>query len=272
MPHRNSAVLFIALLLLTVMGLSACDKPRRIRLATTTSTDNSGLLAALLPPFEAQSGVKVAVIAVGTGQALALGRRGDADVLLVHARGREDKFVAAGHGSFRRDVMFNDFVLLGPADDPAAVRGITDVGAALARIRTARAPFVSRGDDSGTHIRELALWPGGAPPRGEPFYLEAGQGMGGCLLLADQKRAYVLADRGTWLSFRSRLALEVWVQGDPRMRNHYGVIAVHPSKIPAAAATDARLLVDWLTSDEGQRRIGAFQVDGKPLFHPAHKR
>lgn len=269
MARHTITIGIVVLLMVTAAGLSACDKPRRIRLATTTSTDNSGLLAALLPAFEAETGVKVAVIAVGTGQALALGERGDADVLLVHARGREDKFVAEGHGSFRRDVMFNDFVLLGPPDDTAAIHGLTDVGAALARIRAAGALFVSRGDDSGTHIRELALWPGGAPPRGQPFYLEAGQGMGGCLLLADQKRAYVLADRGTWLSFRARLALKVLVEGDPRLRNHYGVIPVHPSKIPAAAAADGLLLVDWLTSAEGQRRIGDFRVDGQRLFHPA---
>lgn len=266
MTCRSLTLQLLALTLLALVALSACGKDRRIRLATTTSTDNSGLLAALLPPFEEETGIKVAVIAVGTGQALALGRRGDADVLLVHARGREDAFVAAGHGAFRRDVMFNDFVLLGPAEDPAGVGAAADVGVALAAIRAARAPFVSRGDDSGTHIRELQLWPGSdGPPRGEPFYLEAGQGMGGCLLLADEKRAYVLADRGTWLSFRARLKLQVLVQGQERLRNHYGVIPVRDGNAAGL------LLVDWLTSAEGQRRIGAFQVDGQTLFHPATK-
>ncbi len=268
MPRRVTTSSLLLLALAALLALSACDKTRRIRLATTTSTDNSGLLGDLMGAFQQESGIQVDVIAVGTGQALALGRRGDADVLLVHARQREDAFVAAGHGAFRRDVMFNDFVLLGPATDPAGIRGQTDVTAAFASIRTARAAFVSRGDDSGTHIRELALWAAvDGPPKGESFYLEAGQGMGGCLLLADNKRAYVLADRGTWLAFKARLELEILVQGDAGLRNHYGIIPVAAENTPAGV--DVRRLVDWLTSAAGQRRIGAFKVDGQILFHPA---
>jgi tungstate transport system substrate-binding protein len=240
-------------------------------LATTTSTHNSGLLDDLLPPFEEREGIEIQVIPVGTGQALALGERGDADVVLVHAREREDAFVAAGHGVERRDIMWNDFIVAGPRSDPADVRGLRDAAEAFRRIRASRARFVSRGDDSGTHIRELAVWKatGQEPPRGLDHYLEAGQGMGRCLTIAGEKRAYVLADRGTFLAYRSRLELEVLVEGDRLLRNPYGAMLVNPTRHPHVPAVAARKLLDYLTSEEGQRRIGAFRVDGQVLFHPA---
>lgn len=241
-----------------------------LRLATTTSTYNSGLLDDLLPHFEKQEGIEVQVVAVGTGKALALGERGDADLLLVHAREREDAFLEAGHGVDRRDIMWNDFVVVGPAADPAGVRGLPDAVEAFRRIRARRALFVSRGDDSGTHTRERALWrkTGQEPPRGEDYYLEAGQGMGPCLTLADEKRAYLLTDRGTFLAYRAKLALEVLVEGDPRLRNPYGAMLVNPERHPHVKAEAARKLLDYLTSEEGQRRIGAFRVGGQVLFHP----
>ena len=261
----------LLLILALWAGCGGGADPARVRLATTTSTEDSGLLQWLLPPFEEATGIEVQVVAVGTGQALALGERGDADLVLVHARDREDAFVAAGHGTERRDVMWNDFVLLGPPDDPAGVRGTTDAALALRRIADARRPFVSRGDDSGTHIKERALWArtGGAPA-GAPHYLDAGQGMGACLVLADEKRAYVLADRGTFLSYRRRLDLAVLVEGDPALRNPYGAIPVDPARHPGVRAAEARRLLEWLTSREGQARIAAFRVDGNALFHPAH--
>jgi tungstate transport system substrate-binding protein len=245
--------------------------PQSIRLATTTSTYNSGLLDHLLPPFRERERIEVQVIAVGTGQALALGERGDADLLLVHARKREDAFVDAGHGVERRDIMWNDFIVVGPADDPAGVSGLRDAAEAFRRIRAKQARFVSRGDDSGTHIRERAIWEktGQAAPHGTEHYLEAGQGMGRCLTIAGEKRAYVLTDRGTFLAYRSRLELEVLVEDDPMLRNPYGAILVNPARHPHVKAAAARKLLDYLTSAEGQRKIGAFRVDGHVLFHPA---
>jgi tungstate transport system substrate-binding protein len=251
---------------LLCLALAACggaDAPKVLRLATTTSTRDSGLLEWLLPPFEQREGIEVQVIAVGTGQALALGGRGDADLVLVHARTLEEEFVANGHGSDRRDVMWNDFVVLGPPGDPAAVRG-SDAVEAFRRIAARRAPFVSRGDESGTHIREQEIWArAGGMPRGD-FYLEAGQGMGPCLTMAAEKGAYVLADRGTWLA-RRRPELLVLVEGGGLLRNGYGAI------LPAHARADravGRRLLDYLTSPEGQRRIGEFRVEGEQLFHP----
>jgi tungstate transport system substrate-binding protein len=251
--------------------LPGCGGPvetPRIRLATTTSTDDSGLLDHLLLPFERRESVKVVRIAVGSGQALALARRGDADILLVHARAREDAFVAEGWGVERRDVMWNDFVIAGPAADPAGIRDAADAGDALRRIAAARAPFVSRGDDSGTHTRERHLWKAAGLTPDWPDYKEAGQGMGNCLTVADQTRSYVLTDRGTYLAFGERLDLEVLVQGDPALRNPYGAILVNPERHPHVNADGARKLLDYLTSSEGQARIASFRVGGKVLFHP----
>ncbi len=262
----------LVLLLAVAWGCGdATPEPVSIRLATTTSTHNSGLLDDLLPPFEKREGIEVQVIPVGTGQALALGRRGDADVVLVHARRREDAFIEAGHGIDRRDIMWNDFVVIGPEDDPAGVRGLKDAAEAFRRIRAKQARFVSRGDDSGTHTKELAIWKktGQEPPRGKSHYLEAGQGMGRCLTIAGEKGAYILTDRGTFLAYRSRLELEVLVEGDPFLRNPYGAMIVNPERHPHVKIEAARKLLDYLTSDEGQRRIGAFRVHGEVLFHPA---
>ena len=258
----------VLFLLLAACG-DAAPRPR-VRLATTTSTENSGLLEYLLPEFERREKIELQVIAVGTGQALKLGERGDADLVLVHARAREDAFMAAGFGIERRDVMWNDFVILGPPADPAKVRG-KDAAAALRKIAAAKAFFVSRGDDSGTHTRERLLWKaaGVDVPRREEFFLEAGQGMGKCLVIADERRAYVLADRGTFLAFRRKLELEVLVEGDPALHNPYGAMLVNPGRHPGLNSSGARKLLEFLTSPETQRRIAAFRVDGQVLFHPA---
>jgi tungstate transport system substrate-binding protein len=263
--------LSVAVFLLLIPACGGPDEapaqPARIRLATTTSTDDSGLLDVLLPPFEKREGAKVDRIAVGTGRALALARRGDADIILVHARAREDAFVAEGFGIDRRDIMWNDFVIAGPAGDPAGVRGAASTADALRRIVGARATFISRGDDSGTHTRERDLWKSIGVEPGWSAYKEAGQGMGACLTIASEMGAYLLVDRGTYLSFRGKIDLEVLVEGDPALRNPYGAILVNPEKHPHVNADGARKLLDYLTSPEGQERIAAFRIDGAVLFH-----
>jgi tungstate transport system substrate-binding protein len=271
MPKSRTLVAVLAAALLTAV-LAACGPdpaPTRLRLATTTSTENSGLLAWLLPPFEQRENIEVQIVAVGSGAALKLGERGDADIVLVHARGREDAFLAAGHASERRDVMWNDFLVLGPADDPAGIAG-SDPAAAFARLFEQGAAFVSRGDDSGTHTRERSFWTdAGVDPRDSAGYVEAGQGMGACLVIADERGAYVLADRGTWLAFKERLDLVPLVQRHRSLRNPYGVLPVDPTKSEAIEADSARKLADYLTSPEGQERIAAFRRGGEVLFHPA---
>ena len=247
---------------------------RVITLASTTSTENSGLFAHLLPRFTRATGIKVRVIAVGTGQALRLAKNGDADVLLVHHRASEEKFVAEGYGVQRHDVMYNDFVLLGPGADPAGVRGGRDASAALARIARARALFASRGDDSGTHKKERDLWAAaGIDPvkASGAWYRETGSGMGATLNAAAGMGAYALADRATWLAFRNKGDLEVLVEGDERLFNPYGVILVNPAKHPHVNARDAQAFIDWLVSEPGQNAIAAFRVDGRQLFFPSAK-
>lgn len=241
---------------------------QRLRLATTTSTEASGLLAVLLPRFEQQTGRTVAVIAVGTGKALRLAERGDVDVVLVHAPAAEEAFVANGFGVNRRAVMKNDFVILGPPGDPAEVKGMRVVAAALRKIARAGAPFVSRGDDSGTHQREKALWSAAAIKPSGSWYLEVGMGMGECLLMANEKRAYVLSDRGTYLAYVSKLDLEVVVQGDAALLNPYSVIAVNPARHPHVDYAGALSLISWLTSKQGQKLIGDFRRSGRQLFTP----
>ena len=246
---------------------------RFITLASTTSTANSGLFDHLLPHFTAATGIKVRVVAVGTGAALRLGERGDADVVLVHARGPEDAFMDAGFGSLRRDVMDNDFIIVGPTADPAVVRGMSDAPAALAKIAASRSLFVSRGDDSGTHKAELRLWElawaGGAPDSGaNTWYREAGAGMGATLNTAQAMAAYTLADRGTWLSFANRGDLAIMVEGDGRLFNPYGVMLVNPARHPHVKAADATAFIDWLTGAEGQAAIAAFTLGGQQLFIP----
>lgn len=240
----------------------------RLRLATTTSTENSGLLAELLPRFEAGCDCKVDVIAAGTGQALELGKRGDVDLVMVHAPALEREWVGEGHGVDRRTFMQNDFVILGPAGDPAGIAGGREGAAALKALLESGATFVSRGDQSGTHHRERALWAAaGVEPAGDG-YLEAGQGMGAVLVIADEKRGYTLSDRGTWLARKHRLELAVLVEGDPALLNPYSVIAVNPERHPHVNAELARRLMDWLCGADAQARIGAFRVEGEPLFEP----
>jgi tungstate transport system substrate-binding protein len=262
--------LFLALLL-AVTGVQASAQ-RDIRLATTTSTDNSGLLRVLLPRFEAAYGAQVRVISVGTGKALKLGENGDVDVVLVHSRPDEDKFVAEGYGVERRDVMYNDFVVAGPPADPARVQGLRDVIEAFRRIARAKAMFVSRGDDSGTHKMELSYWKlAGIEAQSNPGYRSAGLGMGEVLLMASELRAYTLADRATYAAMRRKIELAVLVQGDPRLFNPYGIIAVNPARHPHANYQGAMALIDWITSKEGQAAIAAFRVAGEQLFHPSAK-
>ncbi len=261
----------------TAAGQTA-RQPGVLILATTTSTDDSGLLDAILPGFEAAEGVDVQVIAVGTGQALALGAAGDADVVLVHARAQEDAFVAEGNGVNRRDVMYNDFVLVGPADDPAGVKDMAKAQDALAQIASAGAPFASRGDKSGTHSKELGLWKAAAltPVSGENGYVELGQGMGETLIYANESGAYTLTDRATWLASQSNLPdLAVMVGGasidanpDTGLYNPYGVIAVNPEKFPHVNAELAERFIAWITSAEVQAEIGGFGIDqyGQALF------
>jgi tungstate transport system substrate-binding protein len=252
------------LLCLLLAACGGAKKPEILRLATTTSTRDSGLLDFLLPPFEKKDNVEVQVVAVGTGQALELGKRGDADLVLVHARSLEDKFIAAGHGTDRKDIMWNDFIVLGPESDPAGAKG-SDVVEAFRRIKEKGAAFVSRGDKSGTHVRELQIWEkAGGAPAGDS-YLDAGQGMGACLMMAGEKQAYILADRGTWLAFKAKVPLAVLVEGDKLLHNEYGAILPTHEK---ANREVGRKLLDYLTSPEGQRRIGEYRVDGEQLFHP----
>lgn len=240
-------------------------------LATTTSTDDSGLLDFILPDFEAKTGIQIDVVAVGTGQALALGESGDADVLLVHARAREDAFMEAGHGVRREDVMYNDFVIVGPSNDPAGIRGKNRVTRALEEIMNTESPFVSRGDDSGTHTKELTLWAeAGLEPAGD-WYISAGQGMGAVLTMADELQAYTLSDRATYLARTlAGTTLEIMVEGDPVLFNPYGVMAVNPDKGDHIQNDLANQFIDWLVSVETQEMIGQFGIEefGSPLFTP----
>ncbi|HJU71258.1 MAG TPA: substrate-binding domain-containing protein [Paucimonas sp.] len=243
-----------------------------LKMSTTTSTDNSGLLTFLLPAFEAESGLKVQVIAVGTGKALELAKNGDVDVTLVHARPSEDKFVADGHGVNRRDVMYNDFIVVGPAADPAGIRGMKDVMAAFRKLVDAKARFISRGDNSGTDQMEQVYWKAlGVKPAGSA-YVSAGLGMGEVLTMAAELQAYTLTDRATYAAYRARTGLAIAVEGDPKMFNPYGIIAVNPAKYKDINYTGAMRLVEWITSDAGQKRISAFRVDGQQLFFPAAAR
>lgn len=264
MKLTQLVVLAIGLLL----GLSVQGATSTIRLATTTSTENSGLLGVLLPPFEKESGYEVHVIAVGTGKALRLAREGDVDLVLVHARADEDRLVADGYGVSRRDVMYNDFVIIGPPNDPAGIRGLRDAVAALTRIAATTNPFVSRGDESGTHKKEQSLWQAaGITPTGR-WYREAGQGMGKVLLMAGELDAYTLTDRGTWLAYRDRNPLEILAQGDERLFNPYGIIATNPAKYPEVNHPGAMRLIEWITSRAGQAIIHAFRRHGELLFIP----
>jgi tungstate transport system substrate-binding protein len=238
-------------------------------MATTTSTDNSGLLAELLPAFQKASGYEVRVIAVGTGKALRMGRDGDVDVVLVHAPAAEKKFVDEGYGVNHEPVMYNDFVLVGPKSDPAKISAAASGVDALQRIAASGSLFVSRGDDSGTHKKELSLWKKAAiEPQGK-WYREAGQGMGKVLQMAGELDAYTLADRGTWLAYQNKSPLLIDYQGDPVLHNPYGIIAVNPKRVPEANYDGAMRLIEWITSEQGQQLIGDFRIGGEPLFVPS---
>ena len=252
----------------------AIAQDRSIVVASTTSTQDSGLFGYLLPVFKARTGIDVKVIAQGTGQALDTARRGDADVVFVHAKSQEEKFVAEGFGVKRSDVMYNDFVLIGPTSDPAGIKG-SDIEAALKAIWTKAAPFVSRGDKSGTHTAELALWKQAGielqKAKG-PWYREIGQGMGAALNTAGAMNAYVLSDRGTWISFKNRGDLEIVVEGDKRLFNQYGVTLVNPERYPTVKKELGQRFIDWLLSVEGQTLIGDYKIDGQRLFFPNAER
>ena len=258
---------FFLMMLVVLCGLSA--HAETLRLATTTSTENSGLLGAILPDFERKTGIKVHVIAVGTGKALRMGRDGDVDVVLVHARSAEEKFVAQRYGVERFPVMHNDFIIVGPKDDPAGVTTVSpNVVAALQRIAASKTRFISRGDDSGTHKKELSLWRAAdIAPRGQ-WYLQAGQGMGKVLQMASEMQAYTLTDRGTWLAMRDKLDLKLLVEGDERLFNPYGIIAVNPARHPGVKYREAKALIEWFTSEETKRKIADFRVGGEQLFVP----
>ena len=253
-------------------GQPAQAQERFITVASTTSTQDSGLFDHLLPLFTQKTGIQVRVVAQGTGQALDTARRGDADVVFVHAKAQEEKFVEEGFGLKRFAVMYNDFVLIGPASDPAKINGVKDIASALQAIAAKGTPFVSRGDRSGTHAAELALWkavgidPTKAEGANQNWYREIGQGMGAALNTAMAMEAYVLSDRATWLSFKNKGTLQISVEGDARLFNQYGVMLVNPSKHPHVKAKDGQALVDWLVSGEGQAAIGQFKIDGKQLF------
>ena len=242
-----------------------------VRLSTTTSTEASGLLGYLLPRFEAASGVRVNVIAVGTGKALALARNGDVDVTLVHARVLEDKFVEDGDGIDRRDVMYNDFVVAGPVSDPAGIKGGRDVIAAFRRIAASDVKFVSRGDGSGTEVMEQGYWRQAGVRPGPQRYLSAGQGMGEVLNMAAQLQAYTLSDRATYSTYKAKTGLAILLEGDPAMLNPYGIIAVNPARHKHVNYSAARQLIDWITSAEGQALIAQFKPGGEQVFFPSRR-
>jgi tungstate transport system substrate-binding protein len=259
----------IAVLLCATLASPFALAQQVIRMSTTTSTDNSGLLGWLLPAFEAKTGTRVQVISVGTGKALELGRNGDVDVTLVHARQLEDKFVLDGWGVDRRDVMYNDFVLAGPVADPARVKGSRDVVAAFRTIAASGAKFISRGDNSGTDVMEKNYWKvAGTRPAGAN-YVSAGLGMGEVLNMAAELGAYTLTDRATYGAYRARTGLAILVEGDKRMFNPYGIIAVNPQRHQGINYKGAKLLIDWITSAEGQARIASFKPAGEQLFFPS---
>jgi tungstate transport system substrate-binding protein len=261
--------------LLTLVAWPAAAAERFITVASTTSTENSGLFGFILPKFRQATGIEVRVVAVGTGQAIKNAERGDADVLFVHHQPSEEQFVAQGFGVKRYDVMYNDYVLPGPQADPAGVKGTRDAVAALARIAAAAAPFVSRGDDSGTHKLELSLWEAAGidvKKASVAWYREAGAGMGATLNTASALDGYTISDRATWISFKNKGKLAILVEGDPRLFNQYGVILANPAKHGHVKASDGQAFIDWLVSDAGQKAIADFRVEGQHLFFPNAKK
>jgi len=268
---RKISLALVGAIGVALLSAQVVAQEKSIVVASTTSTQDSGLFEYLLPIFQQKSGIAVKVIAQGTGQALDTGRRGDADVVFVHAKSAEEKFLAEGQGVKRNPVMYNDFVLVGPKSDPAGIKG-NDIAAALKSIKEKQAPFVSRGDRSGTHIAELALWNRDAgididKDKGG-WYKSIGQGMGAALNMASASNAYVLSDRGTWLSFKNKGDLQILVEGDKRLFNQYGVILVNPEKHPTVKKDLGQEFIDWLLSPEGQKAIANYKINGEQLFYP----
>ena len=259
---------------LTLLSNSAYAQEKSIVLSSTTSTEQSGLFGFILPIFKMKSGIDVKVVAVGTGQALDIGRRGDADVVFVHDKPAEEKFVADGFATKRIEVMYNDFVLIGPKSDPAKIGGGKDIKVAFQKIATAQAPFVSRGDKSGTHAAELRYWKdsGVSVAPTLSWYKETGSGMGPALNTASAMNGYILADRATWLSFKNRGDLTILVQGDPKLFNQYGVMLVNPAKFPHVKKAEGQEFIDWITSKNGQDVIASYQIGGEQLFFPNTKK
>ena len=264
--------LFLLVLLTLTTGAAHADE-HSITLASTTSTQDSGLFGYILPIFKTATGIDVHVVAVGTGQALAIGERGDTDALLVHDRAGEDKFVAEGYGIDRRDVMHNDFVIVGPNADPAHIRGLKDARKALTQIAEAKAPFASRGDDSGTNRMELRLWKsaGIQPDPHSGWYRDLGQGMGPTLNIAAGMNAYTLTDRATWANFKNRQNLEILTEGDPALFNPYGSILINPAKWPKVKYDDAKIWHDWLTTKPGLDAITSYRINGDEVFFPPRR-
>jgi tungstate transport system substrate-binding protein len=265
----------VGVMLRVLVGVLLCTsahaEQRFITVASTTSTEQSGLFKHLLPAFEQKTGIQVRVVAVGTGQALDMARRGDADVVFVHAKPLEEKFLADGFGVQRFDVMYNDFVLVGPKSDPAKIGGTKDIVSALRKIRAAQSPFASRGDKSGTHFAEVELWKAASVDIAKdkaPWYRETGSGMGPTLNTASGMNAYALTDRGTWLSFKNRGDLVIVVEGDQRLFNQYGVMLVNPAKHPHVKKEMGQAFIDWVISSEGQKRIAEYKINDQQLFFP----
>lgn len=269
--ETNMLRIVFLLTFFTLLNLTAAHAQTRLRMSTTTSTENSGLLKVLLPPFEKSCDCKVDVIAVGTGKALKLGEMGDVDVVFVHARNLEDQFVADGFGVNKKDVMYNDFIIIGPKDDPAGVRQSKDAADAFSRIASKNAIFISRGDESGTHQKEKEIWKSaGIAPKGS-WYVEAGQGMGEVINMAAERQGYTLADRGTYIAYKKKTDLITLFEGEKGLFNPYGVIAVNPKRHPHVKYDLAMKLIDFLTSGEGQGIIANFKVNGEQLFFPDAK-
>ena len=263
-----------AFLLVTLGGLAGLSfaQEKSIVVASTTSTEQSGLFAYLLPIFKSKSGIDVKVVAVGTGRALDIGRRGDADVVFVHDKPAEEQFVAEGFSTKRYEVMYNDFILIGPKNDPAKIAGGKDINEALQKIAASQSPFISRGDKSGTNAAELRYWKNaGINPAGEAWYKETGSGMGPALNTASAMNAYILADRGTWLSFKNRGDLMIVVEGDRKLFNQYGVMLVNPERFPQIKKVLGQTLIAWLISKDGQSAIASYKIDGEQLFFPNAK-
>jgi tungstate transport system substrate-binding protein len=265
---RPRTALFLKAVVLCLLATQTFAQEKFFILASTTSTQNSGLFDAILPLFTAKTGIQVRVVAVGTGQALRIARNGDADALLVHHRPSEDAFIAEGYGIERRDIMYNDFVIVGPADDPANIRNAPDAASALASIAKSGASFASRGDDSGTNKKEMELWQAaGIAPKGS-WYLETGSGMGATLNLASARQIYTLTDRGTWITFGNKGGMKLLFSGDKALFNPYGYIVVDPKRFPYVKVDMARAFSDWLISEEGQKAIGDFRIEGFQAFCP----